>query len=564
LVPRQARAFALALALFLSSLVAGRVIPAHPISVSATASPDPTVTQAAPSATATHTPSPSPTPAPTPTPAPPTPTVQTSGTVFLDEGNTTIYNVPEGCLVHPLRLVVWESDIYVLDEGHLKLLALDGELTCKSIVPPDSVPLQVLGDIALSGDGDSLLLLDRAGNVFRYSRDGSWQLERPANAPQASARQHLVSVSSYEDSFYLLDSNVGQIWKHNGLKAEILPVDLDLRESVDLAVGNAFYVLAEEGYRGPLRLHKLTGEPPQSDAAFVPPSDLESPSSLFLEQESGGYLYVVDQGHQRLRLLDPSSGVLVREYLFAEERPEFHAVFAQGQKLYVASQGAIYAYPREPEGPGVWPPAGAAEIDLFSLPPHDSRVLDLLPAFTLPIEGTRLSGLSFRLPGAPRAYRYGVHEGIDFYWAAREAVTSTTPVSSVAQGMVLRVDHDYAAPPWQELEALLDRAAEVHHTPPDTLDVLRGRQVWIDHGDGVVSRYCHLSAVAGDLELGDQVEQGQMLGYVGNSGTPASYYDPGLEMHLHLEIRIGEGYLGQHLRPVQVKRWLNRVFSDGA
>jgi murein DD-endopeptidase MepM/ murein hydrolase activator NlpD len=545
-------------------MLAGRLIPAHPISVSPTATPCPTSTQPAPAVTATATPAPLPSLTPTPTAPPPTPTIQSTGTVFLDESNTTIYNVAEGCLVHPLRLLIWESDIYALDEGHLRLVALDGKPTCKSILPPDGMPVQVLGDMVLSGDGESLLLLDRAGNVFHYSKDGSWQLERPANAPQASSRQHLVTVSSYEDSFYLLDSNVGQIWKHNGQGAEVLPTDMDLRESVDLAVGNAFYVLAEEGYRGPLRLHKLTGEPLRPDPDFVSPSDLERPSSLSLEQDSGGYLYVVDQGHQRLRLLDAASGDLVREYLFAEEGPEFHAMFAQGQKFYLASRGAIYTYPREPEGPGVWPPPGAAEIDLVSLPPHDSRVLDLLPPFALPIEGTKLSGLSFRLPGAPRAYRYGVHEGIDFYWAAGEAVTSTTPVSSVAQGFVLRIDRDYAAPPWQELEALLDRAAEVHHTPPDTLDVLRGRQVWIDHGDGVVSRYCHLSAVADDLEFGDEVEQGQMIGYVGNSGTPASYYDSGLEMHLHLEIRIGEGYLGQHLRPVEVKRWLNRVFSEGA
>jgi murein DD-endopeptidase MepM/ murein hydrolase activator NlpD len=87
--------------------------------------------------------------------------------------------------------------------------------------------------------------------------------------------------------------------------------------------------------------------------------------------------------------------------------------------------------------------------------------------------------------------------------------------------------------------------------------------VWIDHGQGVVSRYCHLSAVAEGLEVGQSVEQGQIIGYVGNSGTPASYYGQGLEMHLHLEIRIGDGYLGQYLRPIEVKRWLSQAFGQG-
>jgi murein DD-endopeptidase MepM/ murein hydrolase activator NlpD len=191
-------------------------------------------------------------------------------------------------------------------------------------------------------------------------------------------------------------------------------------------------------------------------------------------------------------------------------------------------------------------------------------VLELLPSLTLPLEGAVLPGLSFRLPGAPRAYRYGVHEGTDFYSAAGQPVTITTPVLSVAQGVVIRADTDYRPPDLNEMEAMLARAAAVAHTPDEILDALRGRQIWIDHGGGLVSRYCHLSAVVQDLHVGDQVEQGQTIGYVGNSGTPASYYDQGSEIHLHLEIRIGQGYLGQYLRPTDVKRWLDQAFGQDA
>ncbi|HUW96025.1 MAG TPA: M23 family metallopeptidase, partial [Anaerolineae bacterium] len=116
----------------------------------------------------------------------------------------------------------------------------------------------------------------------------------------------------------------------------------------------------------------------------------------------------------------------------------------------------------------------------------------------------------------------------------------------------------------QEMEAMLAETEEVFHTPEDILDVLRGRQVWIEHDGGAVSRYCHLSAVAAGLRVGDYVNQGQMIGYVGNSGTPASYYDSGQEIHLHLEIRVGEGYFGQYLRPIEVKRWLEQIFSADA
>ncbi len=568
MAPRQTGAFTLALLLFLGSLLAGRLISGNPVPISPVSSSRPTSTQPVPDATATATPIQTPIPTPTLPPSP-TSTLQSTGTVLLNESNTTVYALPQDCLIHPLRLLVWNDEVYALDTGQLKLIGLGTEPTCRAIRPPGGrvgeMVLQELADIALAENEGSLLLLDGAGNVVLYSPvDDDWQVERLAHAAYASSRQYLVTVSAHQDAFYLLDANVGQIWQHTNKRAEVIPVDLDLRESVDLTVGEYVFVLAQEGYRGPLRLHRLVGQPLERDPAFVPPSDLENPSLLFQDKEAGGYLYVVDMSHQRLRVLDPSTGDLVREYIFASGGPQIDAAYARGQKLYLASSDAIYVYPREPAGLGGLAPAPAPQGDLVSLPPHDSRVIELLPPLTLPIEGTMISDLAFRLPGAPRSYRYGVHEGIDFYWAAGEMVTDTTPVLSVADGRVVRADTDYEPPTLQAIETMLAHSEEVYHTPEDVLDVLRGRQVWIEHESGLISRYCHLSAVAEELEAGDHVEQSQMVGYVGNSGTPASYYDPGQEMHLHLEIRIGEGYLGQYLRPIEVKRWLYQVFGAGA
>ena len=563
MAPREARAFGLALVLFLGSLFVGRLMAQNPLAISPVTSQVPPSTDVvlSPTATAASTP----TPTHTPTPPPPTPTIQETGTVLLDDNNTTLFALPEDCLIHPLRLVVKGNDIYALDSGQLKLITLDAEPRCRQVEPPDSVVVQEVADIALGGDGESLLVLDRAGNAFRYlPASDDWRMKRAADSPEASSRQYLVSVCGYRDSFYLLDTNVGQIWRHTEERGAVMPADLDLRESVDLAVGEAIYVLAQEGYRGPLRLHRLAGEPLRSDTAFVPPSDMEDPSLLFLGQRPDTFLYVVDQDHRRLRLLDAATGDLVREYVFAEEQLEMDAVFTQGQRLYVAAKGGIYVYPREPAEPVGWEAAPATDRDLETLPPHDPMVLELLPSLALPLEGTILPDLSFRLPGAPRSYRYGVHEGIDFYSAAGQPVAITTPVLSVAEGKVVRADTDYHPPDLNEMETMLAHAAEVSHTTEEVLDVLRGRQIWIDHGGGLVSRYCHLSGVVQDLQVGDRVGQGQTLGYVGNSGTPASYYDQSSEIHLHLEIRIGQGYLGQYLRPIEVKRWLHQVFERDA
>ncbi|NIN66508.1 MAG: peptidoglycan DD-metalloendopeptidase family protein [Anaerolineae bacterium] len=561
---RQVRGFSLALFLFVGSLLIGRLGTGNTLPMTPVERPSPrsTSTPTAPTAAATHTTAPT----ETPTPLPPTPTVQLEGTVILDEHNFTAHRLEPGSLIHPLRMAVRGSDAYVLDTGQLKVISLSDPPSSRVIVPPDNkvggVLVQEVADIALSGDELSVLLLDRAGNLFRYDlEDGGWQVERLAHMSEASSRQHLTSLCAEDDQVFLLDSNVGQMWRHWGGGAEVIPVEIDLRGSIDFAAGQDIYVLAQEEYGGSVRLHRMSGRPLRSQTSFVPPPDLVDPSLLFLDQGGEGHLYVIDQGYQRLSVLDGESGGLVRQYLFRNGATEIRSVYRDRNKMYLAARDAIYVYPSEP-GPVPTPePRPTPAAALSSLAPHDPLVLDLLPPLSLPISGTMLSDLDFRLPGAPRSYRYGVHQGIDFYSAAGEAVTPETPVLSVAAGEVIRVDHGYVAPSTQEMEEMLAHTREVYHTPEDILDALRGRQVWIDHGDGLVSRYCHLSAVADDLELGHWVQRGQFLGYVGNSGTPASYYGEGREMHLHLDIRVGDGYLGQYLRPVEVRQWLSQVFG---
>ena len=83
----------------------------------------------------------------------------------------------------------------------------------------------------------------------------------------------------------------------------------------------------------------------------------------------------------------------------------------------------------------------------------------------------------------------------------------------------------------------------------------------IDHGAGVVSRYAHLGSVAGGLELGDAVTAGQLIGFVGESGTPESIFAPGTDEHVHFEIRIDESFLGAGLGPLEARSLYLEAFG---
>jgi murein DD-endopeptidase MepM/ murein hydrolase activator NlpD len=59
-----------------------------------------------------------------------------------------------------------------------------------------------------------------------------------------------------------------------------------------------------------------------------------------------------------------------------------------------------------------------------------------------------------------------------------------------------------------------------------------GRYVRIEHPDGVFTAYMHLDEVAAGLDVGDEVQPGQMLGTLGKSGIVNG------EHHLHFSLEV--------------------------
>jgi murein DD-endopeptidase MepM/ murein hydrolase activator NlpD len=73
-----------------------------------------------------------------------------------------------------------------------------------------------------------------------------------------------------------------------------------------------------------------------------------------------------------------------------------------------------------------------------------------------------------------------------------------------------------------------------------------GRMVEIDHGNGVSTRYAHLSAL--DVEVGDKVRRGEIVGRVGSTGRSTG-------PHLHYEVRVD----GDPVDPMRFLRAGQRV-----
>ena len=187
-----------------------------------------------------------------------------------------------------------------------------------------------------------------------------------------------------------------------------------------------------------------------------------------------------------------------------------------------------------------WPAAGPTEQPMRG---H----VRLLSGFTLPVAAIDLPTDESYLPNSPRDYRAGYHEGIDF------VAKAGTPVLAAKAGTIARIDTGFKDWTAANEQAAFDVAHALGYTPDATLDRIRGRQVWIDHGHGIVTRYAHLEAVA-PLQAGDVVTQGQVIGAVGSSGYPEG------GSHLHFEIRDGDDFYGDGLALPQLRYAISTAF----
>lgn len=171
-----------------------------------------------------------------------------------------------------------------------------------------------------------------------------------------------------------------------------------------------------------------------------------------------------------------------------------------------------------------------------------SETIAFLAFLDSPVENAQVTTIAGQLPNAPRPYRNGIHEGIDYYLAAG------TPVVAVGAGIIIRADHDFIEMTLAEYNEAVRLSQAATITPEKMLDKFRGQQVWLQHQNGIITRYAHLQHISPNIKVGYAVTKGQQIGNIGNSGTKSAVVgkilSAGGAPHLHFEVWLGDTYLG--------------------
>lgn len=223
-------------------------------------------------------------------------------------------------------------------------------------------------------------------------------------------------------------------------------------------------------------------------------------------------------------------------------------VIREGMIEWKADPSAIPAFASKPELPRYSP----------------QQFADYLSFLQTPIPGAHVSVRDSHLPGAPRTYRGGVHEGIDWYsYGSGMKIDKTTPVYSMADGIVVRADFDYQEMTITEREKLLAKGINNNgQTPEPILDKLRGRSVWVQYDKGVMARYVHLDRIASNVKVGQKIAAGELIGYVGNSGTSDGAKGNNQGLHLHLDILIYGEWFWEKFSMKERRMILEQVFNQ--
>ncbi len=488
----------------------------------------------------------------------------------------------QGNPVFPGSVIKVKHDLYFLGPeclwwclGAKKQASGEDALVLRRIEPPGAGELKVswqeANDFVYLPERESIAVIDKSGDIFEYllldASNKHWRIRRANSSKLGPPDPDYVAACEMNDGILLLDPERNQIWfqsdKFSNLKTLLPGIlswklrsgDINITDAISIGCHNGqIYVikrygaLSKYGIKNGASYGAASGANifcyPQGLVSFKHPSNFR-PSRLYCSVDG---IYVVERDNNRVLKISSQS----REsnaFIFSDDS-DLRGLVRTGDGFWIIS--ADHFLYRDKNGYE----SLSAKVNAHSL---DKRLTGLI----LPVAGQSLPGHPGVYPGARRLYRYGVHNGLDMFNqpGARTHIMTGTPVRAACSGQITRIDLNYKDMNYATYSKVIRECFEAHRTSPKNADLLRGCQVWIDSGNGLITKYAHLLAANGDLRVGNTVKQGETIGYIGVSGTGENLPGRARYPHLHFEIWLDGKYLGYGLTPAETISLFEDIFA---
>lgn len=517
------------------------------------------------------------------TPAPQSPafTSHRENSLYLCQANAAVFS-PD-LPADPIQAAISDGRLYLLADGDLFGIDLDaldearkegGNETpsVENLTPPDRkvdrYTIRELVYLTVEPESGDLLLLDKSNDIYRYrpaGDAGTWRMEfAAAPIPGQYPDPQYLALQSVDGDLYVLDADLSRVWRFS--PGDTLPKIYMSTGRLNTAMDMAFPPAGAEEEtlvaltRSGHLLKFIHGRPVLGFGEEADLGDDGWPAQVFA---LGNSIVVADGQSRSLLGIDLDNGRVTWTVglRFPDMQRLRGAAIDQGM-LYALAGPSLYVADlnqdgRDEQGDIACPPVTYDDAYYFD----GQDVQALMPDYGLPFPGAKLPPRPRSYPGARRLYRYGMHEGVDLYSSDVAGLGIGSHVLAIADGTVTRADTDYVEMTPVEFEAVMRRTEEEHRTPPDLTEKLRGQQVHIQHDNGVQSWYAHLSGIPDDVVPGEPMKQGNVVGYVGVSGTSSGAYGLSDGAHLHFEVWINGRYLGQGLSLYETMRLWRAVFE---
>ncbi len=475
--------------------------------------------------------------------------------------------------VKPSAVLAFDGDLLFLSPnclwvsaGAVAELGSATALTVKKIEPPKSfgsLKFQEFNTFALFPARKSIIVLDKSGDLYEYSPvTNKWKLFR-ANLPflKGQPDPEFIDLSIAGKTVTLLDPERNQIWQANGgaahmdgylkdvLPWRIKPGDTYVGDGLSMAADNAtIYVLKKYGT---ITKFSTTSGAPGSHQLPFHYRRLSGMRPSRLCTAANAPLYVVERENNRVLAIDKTSGQ-ISQFLFARSS-DLRGLLPVVEGFWILNSGKLLM-------------RKLAQPDSMKMAFLRRGNDDRLDGMIMPIQGVALPRHVGVFPGARRLYRFGIHEGMDFFLdpGSKTKVTMGTPVRATDGGKVLRADANFKDMTYPQFNRVMNECYKEHRTSDRNEDLFRGCQVWIGHGNGLMTRYAHLSKINPVLKKDQLVSRGDLIAFVGVSGTGQNLPGRTKYPHLHFEIWLNGKYLGWGLTPAETMGLYEDIFGNGA